>query len=151
MNRGTEFSRLFWTVKPSHGGSVTTEAAEASRPASTLRDGSIRAYAVACHVDAAIVARLAHRGGRAGAGPGSFADVRHFYSTIQAAVDGLGVAMGPTALIADDLAAGRLVTPFPKISLPARSSFAYFPEARRNDPHGAVFRDGLEQQGRQTG
>ena len=75
----------------------------------------------------------------------------HFYLTIQAALDGLGVAMGPTALIADDLAAGRLVTPFPKISLPARSYFAYFPEARRNDPHGAVFCDWLEQQGRQTG
>jgi len=75
----------------------------------------------------------------------------HFYLTIQAALDGLGVAMGPTALIADDVAAGRLVTPFPKISLPARSYFAYFPEARRNDPHGAVFCDWLEQQGRQTG
>jgi LysR family glycine cleavage system transcriptional activator len=75
----------------------------------------------------------------------------HFYLTIQAALDGLGVAMGPTALIADDLAAGRLVTPFPTISLPARSYFAYFPEAQRNDPHVAVFCDWLEQQGRQTG
>jgi LysR family glycine cleavage system transcriptional activator len=75
----------------------------------------------------------------------------HFYLTIQAALDGLGVAMGPTALIADDLAAGRLVTPFPKISLPARSYFAYLPEARSNDPHTAVFCDWLEQQGRRTG
>jgi LysR family glycine cleavage system transcriptional activator len=75
----------------------------------------------------------------------------HFYLTIQAALDGLGVAMGPTALIADDLAAGRLVTPFPKISLPARSYFAYLPEARSNDPHNAVFCDWLEQQGRRTG
>jgi LysR family glycine cleavage system transcriptional activator len=74
----------------------------------------------------------------------------HFYLTIQAALDGLGVAMGPTALIADDLAAGRLVAPFPEISLPARSYFAYFPEARRSDPHGAVFCDWLEAQGRQT-
>ena len=74
----------------------------------------------------------------------------HFYLTIQAALDGLGVAMGPTALTADDLAAGRLVTPFPKISLPARSYFAYLPEARSNDPHNAVFCDWLEQQGRET-
>jgi LysR family glycine cleavage system transcriptional activator len=74
----------------------------------------------------------------------------HFYLTIQAALDGLGVAMGPTALVADDLAAGRLVTPFPKISLPARSYFAYLPEARSNDPHNAVFCDWLEQQGRRT-
>lgn len=72
----------------------------------------------------------------------------HFYLTIQAAIDGLGVAMGPTALVADDLAAGRLVTPFPDISLPARSYFAYLPEARCTDPHIAVFCDWLEQQGR---
>ena len=74
----------------------------------------------------------------------------HFYLTIQAALDGLGVAMGPTALIADDLAAGRLVTPFPAISLPARSYFAYFPAGRSNDPHSAVFCDWLEAQGRAT-
>lgn len=72
----------------------------------------------------------------------------HFYLTIQAAIDGLGVAMGPTALVADDIAAQRLVTPFPDISLPARSYFAYLPHARRNDPHIAVFCDWLEQQGR---
>jgi len=72
----------------------------------------------------------------------------HFYLTIQAAIDQLGVAMGPTALIADDLAAGRLVTPFPSISLPARSYYAYLPEARRGDPNIAVFCDWLEQQGR---
>jgi LysR family transcriptional regulator, glycine cleavage system transcriptional activator len=72
----------------------------------------------------------------------------HFYLTIQAAIDGLGVAMGPTALVADDLAARRLIAPFPDISLPARSYFAYLPEARRTDPHIAVFCDWLEQQGR---
>ncbi|SEI09026.1 LysR substrate-binding domain-containing protein [Tardiphaga sp. OK245] len=72
----------------------------------------------------------------------------HFYLTIQAAIDGLGVAMGPTALVADDLAAGRLMTPFPGISLSARSYFAYLPEVRRTDPHIAVFCDWLEQQGR---
>lgn len=72
----------------------------------------------------------------------------HFYLTIQAAIDGLGVAMGPTALVADDLATGRLVTPFPGTSLPARSYFAYLPEARQADPHIAVFCDWLEKQGR---
>jgi LysR family glycine cleavage system transcriptional activator len=56
--------------------------------------------------------------------------------------------MGPTALVADDLAARRLIAPFPDISLPARSYFAYLPEARRTDPHIAVFCDWLEQQGR---
>jgi LysR family glycine cleavage system transcriptional activator len=89
--------------------------------------------------------------GHSGLDPAASLTFDHFYLTIQAALDGLGVAMGPTALIADDLAAGRLVTPFPKIMLPARSYFAYLPEARRNDPHVAVFCDWLEQQGRRTG
>jgi LysR family glycine cleavage system transcriptional activator len=88
--------------------------------------------------------------GQSALAPAASLTFDHFYLTIQAALDGLGVAMGPTALIADDLAAGRLVTPFPKISLPARSYFAYFPEARSSDPHNAVFCDWLEQQGRET-
>ena len=45
----------------------------------------------------------------------------HFFLTIQAAIDGLGVAMGPTALIGDDAAAGRLIVPVPGVRLPARS------------------------------
>lgn len=51
----------------------------------------------------------------------------HFYLSIQAAVDGLGVAMAPSTLIEDHLRAGRLVTPFPHIWLPARSYYAYTP------------------------
>jgi LysR family transcriptional regulator, glycine cleavage system transcriptional activator len=86
--------------------------------------------------------------GEPGLQPEASLSFDHFYLTIQAAIDGLGVAMGPTALVADDLAAGRLMTPFPEISLPARSYFAYLPEARRTDPHIAVFCDWLEQQGR---
>jgi LysR family transcriptional regulator, glycine cleavage system transcriptional activator len=62
----------------------------------------------------------------------------HFYLAIQAAIDGLGVAMGPTALVTDDLAAGRLIAPFPAISLPARTYYAYLPKASRN-PFAAAF------------
>jgi LysR family transcriptional regulator, glycine cleavage system transcriptional activator len=85
--------------------------------------------------------------GHAGMAPASSLTFDHFYLTIQAAIDGLGVAMGPTALVADDLAAGRLVTPFPGVSLPARSYFAYLPEAHRDDPLITVFCDWLEAQG----
>ena len=85
--------------------------------------------------------------GHAGMAPASSLTFDHFYLTIQAAIDGLGVAMGPTALVADDLAAGRLVTPFPTVSLPARSYFAYLPEAHRDDPLITVFCDWLEAQG----
>jgi LysR family glycine cleavage system transcriptional activator len=58
----------------------------------------------------------------------------HFYLTLQAALDGIGVAMGPTALIADDVRAGRLVIPFAGPALPARSYFTYVPEVRADDP-----------------
>ena len=85
--------------------------------------------------------------GHAGMAPASSLTFDHFYLTIQAAIDGLGVAMGPTALVADDLAAGRLVTPFPTVSLSARSYFAYLPEAHRDDPLITVFCDWLEAQG----
>lgn len=45
--------------------------------------------------------------------------------TIQAAIDGQGVALGDSNLVADDLAAGRLVKPF-ELSLKAPDSFSYF-------------------------
>jgi len=54
----------------------------------------------------------------------------HFYLTLQAAVDGIGVAMGPTALVADDLAAGRLVGPVDGPRLPSRSYCTYISEAK---------------------
>jgi LysR family glycine cleavage system transcriptional activator len=72
----------------------------------------------------------------------------HFYLILEAALDGLGIAMGPTALIAADLAAGRLVTPFPAITLPTRNYHAYTPEARSRDPATRAFCDWLEQTGR---
>lgn len=59
--------------------------------------------------------------------PAASLTLDHFYLSIQAAVDGHGVAMAPSTLIEDDLRAGRLVTPFPDIALPARSYFAYMP------------------------
>jgi LysR family glycine cleavage system transcriptional activator len=72
----------------------------------------------------------------------------HFYLTVQAAVDGLGVAMGPSALIADDLAASRLVAPFPQVSLPARGYYAYLPRTHPTDPATTAFCDWVERAGR---
>ncbi|MBV9653046.1 MAG: LysR family transcriptional regulator [Acetobacteraceae bacterium] len=77
--------------------------------------------------------------GHAGLQPLAALTLDHFYLSIQAAIDGLGVAMGPTTLVGDDLAAGRLVAPFPAISLPARSYFAYLPERDPIDPSGQIF------------
>ncbi len=63
------------------------------------------------------------------AGINDFDDKRglHFGQTsltVQAAIDGHGVALGDSNLVADDLASGRLVKPF-ELSLRAPSQFAY--------------------------
>ena len=47
----------------------------------------------------------------------------HTHMMLQAAIDGHGVALGGTVLIADDLAAGRLVAPF---DLAIASGYAYY-------------------------
>jgi LysR family glycine cleavage system transcriptional activator len=62
---------------------------------------------------------------------------------VQAAVQGEGVALGRTMLVADDLAAGRLVRPF-RQALKAHASFylVYPPEAIRQRKVKA-FRDWL--------
>ncbi|WP_279358510.1 LysR substrate-binding domain-containing protein [Methylobacterium indicum] len=87
------------------------------------------------------------RAGRAGLDPAATVVLDHFYLTLQAALDGLGVAMGPTALVADDLARGRLVAPFAGPALPARSYCTYLPEERANDPLALAFRAWLEREG----
>jgi LysR family glycine cleavage system transcriptional activator len=61
--------------------------------------------------------------------------------TVQAAIDGMGVAMGRTSYVQDDIAKGRLVVPF-KIALPADAGFYLVaPEGRREPPKLAAFRD----------
>lgn len=79
--------------------------------------------------------------------PAASLTLDHFYLTLQAALDGLGVAMGPTALVADDLAAGRLVAPFPGVTLPTRGYHAYLPEARAGDLSAMSFCRWLEEAG----
>lgn len=62
---------------------------------------------------------------------------------LQAAIDGQGVALGRSALAADDLAAGRLVRPFP-FALPA--DFAYYivyPQRAAQRAKLGAFRDWL--------
>ena len=71
--------------------------------------------------------------------PQASVTLEHFYLTLQAALDGLGVAMGPERLIADDVAAGRLTLPFAGPALPARSYYTYVPEPRADDPAVRAF------------
>lgn len=71
----------------------------------------------------------------------------HFFLTIQAAIDGIGVAMGPTALVADDLVAKRLVAPFLSPTLRARNYCTYVPNSLKSDASIVAFRSWLEQSG----
>ena len=70
----------------------------------------------------------------------------HFYLSIQAAIDGLGVAMGPEILVANELASGLLVAPF-TASLPTKNYYTYVPESRAGDPVIAAFCKWLQENG----
>jgi len=65
------------------------------------------------------------------------------FVTVQAAIDGIGVAMGRTSYVRDDIAKGRLVVPF-KITLPADAGFYLVSSQGRADtPKLAAFRSWL--------
>jgi LysR family transcriptional regulator, glycine cleavage system transcriptional activator len=65
------------------------------------------------------------------------------FVTIQAAIDGMGVAMGRTSYVSDDITKGRLVVPF-KIALPADAGFYLVsPQGRSDSPKLAAFRNWL--------
>jgi LysR family glycine cleavage system transcriptional activator len=63
--------------------------------------------------------------------------------TVQAAIDGIGVAMGRTSYVQDDIAKGRLVVPF-NIALPADAGFYLVsPEGVAEPPKMKAFRQWL--------
>jgi LysR family transcriptional regulator, glycine cleavage system transcriptional activator len=63
----------------------------------------------------------------------------------QAAIDGLGVALGRSALVEADIEAGRLVVPF-DVKLPAEAGYyVVAPEDTADQPKMALFRDWLTQ------
>lgn len=65
------------------------------------------------------------------------------FMTIQAAIDGLGVAIGQTSYVQDDIEKGRLVVPF-DMAMPADAGFYLVsPEATANAPNLAAFRKWL--------
>ena len=65
------------------------------------------------------------------------------FMAIQAAIDGLGVALGRTRFVEADVAAGRLVAPF-DVVLPAQAGFyVVAPEETADQPKIKLFRDWL--------
>jgi LysR family glycine cleavage system transcriptional activator len=72
--------------------------------------------------------------------------------TVQAAIDGMGVALGDSNLVADDLAAGRLVKPF-ELVLRTPPQFAYYiitPRGAPPNPLVALFLDWCLKEARET-
>lgn len=75
----------------------------------------------------------------------------HFYLCLQAAADGLGVALGPLPLIRDELASGRLVAPLAGPEVPTRSYCWVMPPGRESDAAAEDFCAWLEREGAQDG
>lgn len=71
----------------------------------------------------------------------------HYYLVLQAAIDGLGVALGALPIVSDDLAAGRLVTPFPGPEVQASGYCWILPPRAPHHPVAQAFCDWLEQEG----
>jgi LysR family glycine cleavage system transcriptional activator len=72
----------------------------------------------------------------------------HFYFAIQAALEGLGVLIGPVALISDELRAGRLLAPIAEPAIRTRGYFVYAPEASSDTPSIIILRHWLVGAGR---
>ena len=51
----------------------------------------------------------------------------HYFVTLQAITDGLGIGIGPLPVLAGELASGRLVSPFPEIVVPRTGYVALVP------------------------
>lgn len=74
----------------------------------------------------------------------------HFYFAIQAALAGVGVVMGPLALVADDVRGERLSAPIKRPVVASRGYFVYVPAASNDAPAIIAFRKWLTDAGRAT-
>lgn len=77
-------------------------------------------------------------GGR-GVRPGNQLEFGFSLLMYQAAVEGLGIAVAQPELVEDELAAGRLIAPFPQVFATGRRYFLISPDARRHAPATAQF------------
>jgi LysR family transcriptional regulator, glycine cleavage system transcriptional activator len=68
-------------------------------------------------------------------------EFEYYGQALQAAADGVGVAMGISPYVDDDLAAGRLKAPFVQSVSKGESWFLVYREARRDEAAFEAFRD----------
>lgn len=71
----------------------------------------------------------------------------HFFVTLQAITDGLGIGIGPFPVLARDAAAGRLVLPFPAIRVPRTGYVALVPIDADKSPSLRALIDWLVSEG----
>ncbi len=74
----------------------------------------------------------------------------HFYFAIQAALAGLGVVMGPLALVGEEVRDGRLLAPIREPALRARGYFVHVPASGSDAPAIVALRKWLIEAGRAT-
>jgi LysR family glycine cleavage system transcriptional activator len=77
-------------------------------------------------------------------------EFEYYGQALQAAADGVGVAMGIRPYLDDDVAAGRLVAPFARSVPKGEEWFLVYREARRHEPAFTVFRDWMLHAARDT-
>ncbi len=75
----------------------------------------------------------------------------HFFVTLQAVIDGLGVGIGPLPVLASAVAAGRLVAPFAEILVPRAGYVALIPFDADKTPSLGAFVDWLVAEGKKSG
>ncbi len=71
----------------------------------------------------------------------------HFFVTLQAVVDGLGLGVGPLPVLQTDLSAGRLLIPFPRIRVPRTGYVALVPLVKTKTPALQYFIEWLVAEG----
>lgn len=70
----------------------------------------------------------------------------HFFLSLQAAINGLGAAVGPFALVQDDMASRRLVAPFPERTLVGPGFHVLYRTSILKDRTGRLFLNWLLEQ-----
>ncbi|RXZ38248.1 LysR family transcriptional regulator [Oxalobacteraceae bacterium CAVE-383] len=82
--------------------------------------------------------------------PAHTINFEQMYFTLQAAMEGLGIALVPYFLVIDDIAAGRLCTPFGSLGVQTRAYYANVDPNSDGHVARSAFIDWLEEEGRAT-
>lgn len=82
--------------------------------------------------------------------PANTLQFEQMYFALQAASEGLGLALVPLFLVIDDIVSGRLCLPFGQLAAKRRTYFANYEDRHRASPAVSAFCEWLQQEGRDT-